>query len=115
MSIIQQRERTHGFFDAVATVSQALKDAMKLGPYDELPDVHREALEMICVKMARVVCGDHNEPDHVRDIMGYAELVLTDIQNKKTASRGNATIMEMDPDEEASLRDDSTAGIEWGR
>lgn len=115
MNLLNQREKTHGFFDAVATVSQALKDALKMGPYDELPDVHREALEMICVKMARIVCGDHNEIDHAQDIVGYGQLILNDIQNKKTSSRANATIMEMDPDEEDILRCDCTSGIEWGR
>lgn len=79
MDILDQRERTHGDFNYVALVSQALKDALRRGPYDELPDMHREALEMICAKMARVVCGDHNEPDHFIDISGYAELVLRNI------------------------------------
>lgn len=86
MSILRQREKTHGLFSDVAAVSQKLKDALRLGPYDELPDSHREALEMICVKMARVVCGDHNEPDHFVDIRGYAELVLNHITTVPSGS-----------------------------
>jgi len=33
-----------------------------------------EALEMICLKMARLVCGDSNNRDSWHDIEGYARL-----------------------------------------
>jgi hypothetical protein len=33
-----------------------------------------EALEMICTKIARILSGNPNDPDHWKDIAGYAEL-----------------------------------------
>jgi len=33
-----------------------------------------EAIHMICVKLARIVCGDPNHADHWDDIAGYARL-----------------------------------------
>ena len=76
MNLLNEREKTHGDYSELAFVSQYLKLALSYGPIDELPAVHRESLEMICVKMARIVCGDHNEVDHFQDIIGYAQLVL---------------------------------------
>jgi hypothetical protein len=76
MNLLNEREKTHGDYSLVAAVSQALKSALRLGPYDELPSVHRESLEMICVKMARIVCGNHYEYDHPTDIAGYANLII---------------------------------------
>jgi hypothetical protein len=77
MNILKEREKTHGDYNEVARVSQALKLALRNGPIEEVPAVIRESLELICMKMARIVCGDHNEPDHYLDIKGYAQLALT--------------------------------------
>lgn len=76
MNLLNEREKTHGDYTEVARVSQALKSALRHGPIEEVPAVIRESLELICMKMARIVCGDHNEPDHYVDIKGYAELAL---------------------------------------
>jgi hypothetical protein len=40
-----------------------------------LSDVHREALSMICHKMARICNGDPNYDDSWRDIAGYATFI----------------------------------------
>lgn len=94
MNLLNEREKTHGDYSLVSTVSQALKAALRLGPYDEVPAIHRESLEMICVKMARIVCGDHWEKDHATDIAGYATLII-----KNTAvPSGSSAIQE--PDDE---------------
>ena len=103
MNLLNEREKTHGKFGEVARVSRELKDSFGIVQLT-LPPIHREALDMICTKMARIVCGDHNEHDHWRDIVGYAQLVLNNL-DKNTASRANVTIMEMDPDEESSNSD----------
>ena len=79
MNLLNEREKTHGDYSLVAAVSQALKSALRLGPYDEVPAIHRESLEMICVKMARIVCGNHYERDHAVDIAGYANLIIKTI------------------------------------
>lgn len=94
MSILDEREKTHGDYKMVAKVSQHLKDALFIGPCEQLPETHRESLEMICVKMARIVCGDHNEIDHWRDIAGYAELIY-----KKELNASGSSTTEEPPDE----------------
>jgi hypothetical protein len=106
MNLLNEREKTHGDFEDVARVAQALKFALAYGPTEELPDVHRESLDMICVKMARIVCGDHNEIDHWRDCIGYAQLVLNHIT--KDVPPGSASIQE--PDDEPL---DPSIGDDW--
>lgn len=96
MNLLNEREKTHGDYSELAFVSQYLKLALSYGPIDELPAVHRESLEMICVKMARIVCGDHNEADHWTDLIGYSQLVLNHI---KKDVPGSSTQQEP-PDEE---------------
>ena len=102
MNLLNEREKTHGNYADVACVAQALKFALAHGPTEELPDVHRESLDMICVKMARIVCGDHNEIDHWRDCIGYAQLVLNHI-TKETVPPGNQSIQE--PSDEPDFTD----------
>lgn len=97
MNLLNEREKTHGDYSELAFVSQYLKLALTYGPFEELPAVHRESLEMICVKMARIVCGDHNEVDHWNDIQGYAELVL---KNIKAVPSGSSTQQEPRDDED---------------
>lgn len=96
MRLLNEREKTHGDYSELSRVSQALKMALRHGPIEEVPALHRESLEMICVKMARIVCGDHNEADHFQDIIGYAQLVLNHI---KKDVPGSSTQQEP-PDEE---------------
>jgi hypothetical protein len=49
----------------------------------------REMVDMILHKIARMVCGDPDHPDHLDDIIGYAERVRSHrVENQVTdASR----------------------------
>ena len=76
--ILNEREKTHGDFIEVSKLSQELKDLIIK---DVMHDYIKEALEMICVKLARIVSGNHNEPDHWKDIAGYSELVVAILEN----------------------------------
>ena len=102
MNLLNEREKTHGDYIDVANVSQELKWALGLGPLEDVPAVHRESLEMICVKMARIVSGDHNEVDHWTDIVGYAQLVLNHIK-KDVPAPGSSPIQE--PSDEPDYTD----------
>jgi len=109
MSILKERQKTHGEYTNVARISQALKAILQDGPtHDNLSLMQRESLDLICTKLARIVCGNPNEPDHFRDVAGYAQLALNEL-DKNTASRANVTIMEMDPDESI----DPSIGDDW--
>ncbi|MDP3554831.1 hypothetical protein [Methylocystis sp.] len=72
VDIVAKREKTHGDFASTAVVAQALKNALRAGPsWHRLSDVQREALDGRAVKLARIVCGDPNFPDHWDDDDGY--------------------------------------------
>ena len=80
MSIIDEREKTHGPFMTVASKAQQIKDAMQGGKnWEELDDIQREALQMIASKIGRILAGNHDEVDHWRDVAGYAELVVREL------------------------------------
>ena len=75
--LLNERAKTHGDFAETARMSQALKSLMGTGyRYPELSDVQCEALDMIAVKIARILAGDPDQPDHWRDIAGYAQLAI---------------------------------------
>ena len=86
--LLNERAKTHGDFAETARMSQALKSLMGTGyRYPELSDAQCEALDMIAVKIARIVSGDPNHKDTWIDIAGYAQLAL----NACTASESDPT------------------------
>ena len=74
--ILDEREKTHGDYYQVSMMAQELKDAMRRGKkWRILDDMQRETLEMIASKISRILSGNPHEPDHWRDIAGYATLI----------------------------------------
>ncbi len=74
---VDEREKTHGKFSDTAAISQGLKITLAQSPlFDRMSPVQRESLEMICVKMARIVCGNPDFRDHWLDVAGYIQLVV---------------------------------------
>ena len=75
MLVLSTREKTHGSYPSTAKIAQSIKDAMRGSPnWIRLTDVQAESLEMIAVKLARILCGDPDYQDHWQDVMGYAKL-----------------------------------------
>lgn len=73
---LNERARTHGDFQENGRIMQMLKDASKTGKnWNGLRDEQKEAIEMILHKIGRILSGNPNEPDHWKDIAGYATLV----------------------------------------
>lgn len=84
-NLLNEREKTHGSFTDNAIVAQHLKDRFKVSPnYPKLTDKQRESLDMIATKLARILNGNPNEPDHWNDIAGYAKLAIDPIFNQPT-------------------------------
>jgi len=78
------RKKTHGSFKEHAGVAQALKDSLRgHAGWCELTWEQREAVDMICHKLARIIAGNPNEPDHWHDIIGYARLVEKAISHEE--------------------------------
>ena len=60
--------------------SQALNHRARKGlPY--LSATQLESMDLILTKIARILSGDPNEPDHWRDIEGYARLANKEEDN----------------------------------
>ena len=80
---LNQRQQTHGYFPNVAMTSQSIKAAMSAyDGWDVLNETQREALTVIAQKIARILNGNPNEPDHWHDIAGYATLVEKELIGK---------------------------------
>jgi dGTP triphosphohydrolase len=75
-NILQERGERYGQFEHNAATSQALKKVLHMHDnWFNLNYDQREALDMICSKMARIMNGDPNYVDSWADIAGYATLV----------------------------------------
>ena len=81
--ILDERGKRYGKFKSHAEISQRLKytvaDALS-NRKGVLADDQREALDMICHKIARIVNGDPDYADSWIDIAGYAQLVANRLQ-----------------------------------
>lgn len=82
-NLLADRETTHGDFPETADIAQALKTILRSSRnWDDLAAEQRESLELICTKLARIGCGNPHEQDHWKDIAGYAELVVIELENQ---------------------------------
>lgn len=82
--ILEQRAKTHGDFTHVAEKAQLLKAVMRDSiNWKVLKQEGKESCEMIASKLARILCRNPTEPDHWRDIAGYAMLVANRLEAEK--------------------------------
>ena len=86
--ILQERQKTHGEFKRHAFIAQNFKECLddaisNFDEYDDICSFHREALEMILHKMARILAGNPNYIDHWNDISGYAQCVVNILEGNK--------------------------------
>lgn len=72
-----ERQSIYGDFADVAHRAQVIKAAMRSSKgWNRLTSCHREALEMIANKLARMLEGDPMHVDTAHDIAGYAQLIV---------------------------------------
>lgn len=85
--ILAERGRRYGVFKNQAFISQNLKADIDIYVSQSgtvlAPD-QKEALEMICHKIARIINGDPDYADSWIDIAGYAKLVADRLETGKT-------------------------------
>jgi hypothetical protein len=82
-AILAEREKTHGDYEIHAAITQDLKRVMRNHVCDldrRLDDDMQETLDMIAHKIGRIIAGNPAEPDHWRDIAGYAQLVANRLE-----------------------------------
>lgn len=85
--MLNEREKTHGDFERVSKMWVNLRNVVE-------PDIRicenvekiTAALDMILLKIARIVCGDPNFDDHWDDIAGYAMLGRGQVKAENSTS-----------------------------
>lgn len=79
--VLAERGSRYGSFKDHAHISQGLQTVLWDSPnWDNMPDDSRQALVVICDKIARMLNGDANYDDNWIDIIGYSTLVLNRIK-----------------------------------
>lgn len=83
--ILEERGKNYGDFKQQAVISQALKSTMFMSSCGRvnLNPSQIEALEMIFVKIARILNGNPNYKDNWVDIAGYATLVANILEREQ--------------------------------
>jgi hypothetical protein len=72
--LLQEREKTHGSFKQNADISSSLKVIFREHDEKIFSSAQREALDMIALKLSRILSGQATFKDHWDDIAGYAKL-----------------------------------------
>lgn len=73
LEVLNERGKTHGDYNKTAETYTNIKRAVYVD--SGLSANMVTAIDMICMKLARIVNGDPYEKDHWDDIAGYAKLV----------------------------------------
>ncbi len=76
--LLVERAKTHGSFEVNARISQELKMVFARHGAADLSAVHREVLDMIATKVARILSGNAGYRDHWDDIAGYGQLAAAE-------------------------------------
>ena len=84
---LNNRKATHGDFVEYSKISQELCNVMyNSSNWATLSDVHKEGLEMIAGKLARILCGDPLYIDSFRDLAGYAQRIQETLMTTEGAT-----------------------------
>ena len=87
MKVLEERKTTHGDYEDVAHTSQKFKRMFRdTLNWEWMDSEQTEALEMISMKLARILCGNPSEKDHWEDIAGYAMLVYNSLEKAEEDS-----------------------------
>lgn len=74
-AIIKQRGESYGDYKDQAAIARKFKSEIEKHTH-KMTDIQREALDMIAVKISRLINGDTSHRDSWVDIIGYATLAL---------------------------------------
>lgn len=112
-NLLGERQKSHGTYSEVSSICQAIKRTMRQSSgWDHLGNEQAEALEMIAMKVARILSGNADFADHWEDIEGYARLVSNELEREKIAGRMEESLKDLlravDLDEEEMKRDEQS-------
>src|SRR5262249_16176954 len=84
--LLDERASTHGHFVDQFLLAQRLKNVVRDASEEEdirvLPAVMAEAVDMLLMKISRIVTGDPWHADHWADIAGYAERMVEYVDSR---------------------------------
>lgn len=84
--ILSERGTTHGFYRLQGSFAAALKAHFRAQEgWSELKAWQKDALDMIAVKISRILHGNPDTKDHWDDIAGYATLCSKEIEKDSVA------------------------------
>ena len=83
--ILKERGNRYGDFGDNARCAQALKDALTIYGTSKLTEDKREALDLMCSKIARIVTGDPSWVDNWDDLSGYSTLIADRLRKARNA------------------------------
>ena len=76
---LDERHKRYGYYSEVCETTYAIRDAV-MAQIDlrgtKLAADQLYSIEMICVKLARLINGDPDYDDNWRDIAGYSQLIV---------------------------------------
>jgi hypothetical protein len=86
--LLKERGKTHGNWREQSACATELKQlCLHHQRSRSFNPSQSEGLLHILNKISRIVCGNPNEPDHWRDIAGYATLVAKELENNGLVER----------------------------
>lgn len=88
-NILSERQKTSGDYARVARTSQAIQRVLAKGRNWEqgsLTDEMTTSLQMIALKLARIVEGDCHHRDHFDDVAGYGLLAAQSVSSSNIVS-----------------------------
>lgn len=86
--VLEERGSRYGKFEEHAKIAQALQKVLWSHPnWENMPTDSRQALVVICDKMARMLNGYHDYDDNWVDIIGYATLVLNRVRGDERKAK----------------------------
>lgn len=100
--ILKERGNNYGEFPGHALLAQQLKQSVSSHKgYEALSFTMKEALDMVCHKMARIVNGNPYYLDSWVDIIGYVQLVIDEIkkweyEQEKKNKIGNESYVQLE-------------------
>jgi hypothetical protein len=84
-ALIAAHQATHGDFVDTAAIAQALKAVFAAAGAARFGAPPREALDMVAVKLARILAGDATRAEHWADAAGYRWLATRDLEDEPAA------------------------------
>lgn len=85
-NIMEERGSAYGDFGNQAMCAQTLKQILHGHAHRHnvnLSVEQKEAVDMLCTKLSRIVNGDPNKVDSWRDVEGYAKLIADRLEKKQ--------------------------------